>query len=294
MGRRAIPITLSEADRAELLRRCNLRKGPQDACLRAEIILACAAGESGNDIAQRLGTSKDVVSRWRKRFFKLGLLGLNDEPRSGRPRTISDEQVQQVVNQVLQSKPDDANHWSTRRMSRESGLSAASVMRIWHAFGIKPCLEKTFKLSTDPLFVDKVHDIVGLYLNPPERALVLCVDEKSQIQALNRTQPGSPLSPGNPATRTHDYKRYGTTSLFAALDVATGEVIGRLNASIAVLNSSPFSRKLTRRCPLICRFTSSWTITQRIKPRRSECGSLLDLATTSTSHRHRRRRRRPG
>lgn len=294
MGRRAIPITLSEADRAELLRRCNLRKGPQDACLRAEIILACAAGESGNDIAQRLGTSKDVVSRWRKRFFKLGLLGLNDEPRSGRPRTISDEQVQQVVNQVLQSKPDDANHWSTRRMSRESGLSAASVMRIWHAFGIKPCLEKTFKLSTDPLFVDKVHDIVGLYLNPPERALVLCVDEKSQIQALNRTQPGSPLSPGNPATRTHDYKRYGTTSLFAALDVATGEVIGRLNASIAVLNSSPFSRKLTRRCLLICRFTSSWTITQRIKPRRSECGSLLDLATTSTSHRHRRRRRRPG
>lgn len=228
MGRPATVITLSETERAELLRRIKLRKGAQDASLRAQIILACAAGESGNDIALRLGTSKDMVSRWRQRFSKLGLLGLNDEPRSGRPRTISDEQVQQVVNQVLQGKPDDSSHWSTRRMSRETGLSPASIMRIWHAFGIKPHLEKTFKLSTDPLFVDQVHDIVGLYLNPPERALVLCVDEKSQIQALNRTQPGLPLSPGNPATRTHDYKRHGTTSLFAALDVATGEIIGRL------------------------------------------------------------------
>lgn len=228
MGRPATVITLSETERAELLRRIKLRKGAQDASLRAQIILASAAGESGNDIALRLGTSKDVVARWRQRVSKLGLLVLNDEPRSGRPRTISDEQVQQVVNQVLQGKPDDSSHWSTRRMSRETGLSPASIMRIWHAFGIKPHLEKTFKLSTDPLFVDKVHDIVGLYLNPPERALVLCVDEKSQIQALNRTQPGLPLSPGNPATRTHDYKRHGTTSLFAALDVATGEVIGRL------------------------------------------------------------------
>ncbi|MBX6594385.1 IS630-like element ISPsy1 family transposase, partial [Pseudomonas syringae group genomosp. 3] len=167
-------------------------------------------------------------SRWRTRFSKWGLVGLNDEHRSGRPRTISDEQVQKVVDQVLKGKPEDASHWSTRQMSRETGISPASVMRIWHAFGIKPHLEKTFKLSTDPLFVDKVQDIVGLYLNPPDRALVLCVDEKSQIQALNRTQPGLPLAPGNPATRTHDYKRHGTTSLFAALDVATGEVIGRL------------------------------------------------------------------
>lgn len=227
-GRPATPIALSEADKAELLRRVNLRKGPQDACTRAKIILACSEGESGNSIALRLGVSKDVVSRWRLRFSKWGLSGLNDEQRSGRPRTITDEQVQHVVEKVLQSKPEDASHWSTRRMSRETGLSPASVMRIWHAFGIKPHLEKTFKLSTDPLFVDKVHDIVGLYLNPPDRALVLCIDEKSQIQALNRTQPGLPLAPGNPATRTHDYKRHGTTSLFAALDVATGEVIGRL------------------------------------------------------------------
>lgn len=249
MGRPATVITLSETEKSELLRRVNLRKGPHDARLRAEIIIACAAGESGNDIAQRLGTSKDVVSRWRQRFSKLGLLGLNDEPRSGRPRTISDEQVQQVVNQVLQSKPDDSSHWSTRRMSRETGISPASVMRIWHAFGIKPHLEKTFKLSTDPLFVDKVHDIVGLYLNPPERALVLCVDEKSQIQALNRTQPGLPLSPGNPATRTHDYKRHGTTSLFAALDIATGEVIGRLKRQHRSTEFLAFLREIDASVP---------------------------------------------
>lgn len=180
------------------------------------------------------------MPRWRQRFSKLGLQGLNDEPRSGRPRTISDEQVQQVINQVLQGKPNDSSHWGTRWMSRETGLSPASMMRIWHAFGIKPHLEKTFKLSTDPLFVDKVHDIVGLYLNPPERALVLSVDEKSQIQALNRTQPGLHLSPGNPATRTHDYKRRETPSLFAALDVATGEVICRLKRQITALSSSPF------------------------------------------------------
>ncbi|SOS16021.1 endonuclease DDE [Pseudomonas syringae pv. cerasicola] len=228
MGRPATVIVLSEAEKAELIRRVKQRKGAQDACVRAQIILACAEGESGNFIAQRLNVSKDVVSRWRTRFSKWGLVGLNDEHRSGRPRTISDEQVQKVVDQVLKGKPEDASHWSTRQMSRETGISPASVMRIWHAFGIKPHLEKTFKLSTDPLFVDKVQDIVGLYLNLPDRALVLCVDEKSQIQALNRTQPGLPLAPGNPATRTHDYKRHGTTSLFAALDVATGEVIGRL------------------------------------------------------------------
>lgn len=249
MSRPATVITLSETEHAELLRRVKLRKGAQDACLRAEIILACAAGQSGNDIAKRLGTSKDVVSRWRQRFSKLGLLGLNDEPRSGRPRTISDEQVQQVVNQVLKGKPDDSSHWSTRRMSRETGLSPASIMRIWHAFGIKPHLEKTFKLSTDPLFVDKVHDIVGLYLNPPERALVLCVDEKSQIQALNRTHPGLPLSPGNPATRTHDYKRHGTTSLFAALDVATGEVIGRLKRQHRSTEFLAFLREIDASVP---------------------------------------------
>ncbi len=227
-GRPAALIELSDEEHLELLRRSRQRKGPAESRIRAEIILACAGGESGTSIAHRLGIGVHTVSRWRVRFSRLRLDGLNDEHRSGRPRSMTDEQVQDVVNQVLQSKPEDASHWSTRSMSQATGISPASVMRIWHAFGLKPHLEKTFKLSTDPLFVDKVHDIVGLYLNPPDKALVLCIDEKSQIQALNRTQPSLPLAPGNPVTRTHDYKRHGTTSLFAALDIATGEVIGRL------------------------------------------------------------------
>ncbi|MBU3055787.1 IS630 family transposase, partial [Pseudomonas indica] len=195
-GRPASPIELSDEERHELLRRSRQRKGPAESRIRAEIILACATGESGTSIANRLGIGVHTVSRWRVRFNRLRLDGLNDEHRSGRPRSITDEQVQQVVNQVLQSKPADASHWSTRSMAQATGVSPASVMRIWHAFGLKPHLEKTFKLSTDPAFVDKVHDIVGLYLNPPDKALVLCIDEKSQIQALNRTQPGLPLAPG--------------------------------------------------------------------------------------------------
>jgi len=227
-GRPASPIELSDVERVELLRRSRRRKGPAESRIRAEIILACVDGESGTSIANRFSIGVHTVSRWRVRFSRLRLDGLNDEHRSGRPRSITDEQVQAVVNQVLQSKPEDASHWSIRPMSQVTGISPASVMRIWHAFGLKPHLEKTFKLSTNPLFVDKVHDIMGLYLNPPEKALVLCIDEKSQIQALNRTQPGLPLAPGKPVTRTHDYKRPGTTSLFAALDIATCEVIGRL------------------------------------------------------------------
>lgn len=227
-GRPATPIALSEAERTELLRRVSKRKGPSDMRVRAEIILACACGESGAAIARRLGIGVHTVSRWRVRFAQWRLDGLNDEYRSGRPRSISDEQAQEVIDQVTQTKPDDASHWSTRRMSKVVGISSASVQRIWRAFGLKPHLERTFKWSNDPNFVDKVQDIVGLYLNPPDRAVMLCVDEKSQIQALNWTQPDLPLAPGNPVTRTHDYTRHGTTSLFAALDVATGEVIGRL------------------------------------------------------------------
>lgn len=227
-GRPAVRIELTEQEHAELTRRRARHKGPADMQLRAEIILSCARGESGSSIARRLGITAQTVSRWRLRFARLGLQGLNDEPRSGRPRSISDEKVQEVVDRVRQTRPDDASHWSSRRMSKATHISPASVQRIWRAFGLKPHPERTFKLSADPAFVDKVQDIVGLYLNPPDKALVLCVDEKSQIQALNRTQPGLPLEPGYPATRTHDYQRHGTTSLFAALDVATGEVIGRL------------------------------------------------------------------
>ncbi len=227
-GRPATQVTVTDDQLAELNRRVATRKGPADERLRALIILGCKGGEPGTSIAKRLGITAQTVSKWRRRFADYGLDGLNDEVRSGRPRSISDEVVQDVIDRVRQEKPEDASHWSTRSMSEVAGISPASVHRIWRAFALKPHREKTFKLSTDPAFVDKVHDVVGLYMDPPDRAIVLSVDEKSQIQALNRTQPGLPLTFGQPETRTHDYKRHGTTSLFAALDIATGEVIGRL------------------------------------------------------------------
>lgn len=231
MAQRGRPVTtllITDAERAELKMRLQVRKAPEDEKLRVRIVLGCADGQSGTAIAQRLNTSVQTVSKWRRRYAKYRFAGLSDAPRVGRPRTVLDEQVQAVVDKVRQSKPTNATHWSVRSMSAASGVSAPTVHRIWRAFGLKPHLQATFKLSTDPYFVEKVRDVVGLYLAPPDRALVLCVDEKSQIQALNRTQPGLPLTFGKPATRTHDYKRHGTTSLFAALDVATGKVIGQL------------------------------------------------------------------
>jgi transposase len=176
-----------------------------------------------------LGISRPTVTKWRNRFAAKRLAGLLDEPRPGRPRTITDEQVERVVIKTLESKPKDATHWSTRSMGREMGMTADAVMRIWHAFGLQPHRQETWKLSKDPQFIEKVHDICGLYLNPPERAVVLCVDEKSQIQALDRTAPILPMLPGTPERATHDYERYGTSSLYAALNVASGEVIGSLH-----------------------------------------------------------------
>jgi transposase len=227
-GRPVTTLAITQSERAELLARLAVRKAPADEKLRIRIVLACAEGESGTRIAQRLKTTTQTVSKWRRRYAAYRWAGLSDAPRSGRPRTVTDEQVQAVVDKVRQTRPEGATHWSVRTMSAATGVSAPTVQRIWHTFGLKPHRIDTFKLSTDPHFVDKVHDVVGLYLNPPDRALVLCVDEKSQIQALNRTQPGLPLSFGKPHTRTHDYQRHGTTSLFAALDVATGKVIGKL------------------------------------------------------------------
>ncbi len=229
-GRPATKLQITDTERAELTAQLRVRKAPEDEKLRMRmrIVLGCAYGESGAMIAQRLGTTVQTVSKWRRRYQAYRLAGLTDAPRAGRPRSVHDEQVQHIVDKVRQSKPDNATHWSVRQMSREAGVSPATVQRIWHAFGLKPHLQETFKLSTDPHFVDKVRDVVGLYMAPPDRALVLCVDEKSQIQALDRTQPGLPLTFGKPSTRTHDYKRHGTTSPFAALDVATGKVIGQL------------------------------------------------------------------
>jgi transposase len=227
-GRPPIGLTITNDERAELEARLARRKWPSDEKTRMRIVLALADGESSTSIAARLSVTAQTVSKWRHRFEQYRVLGLSDAPRSGRGRSVSDEQVQAIVDRVRQTRPENATHWSVRSMSAETGVSSTTVHRIWRAFGLKPHLQDTFKLSTDPHFVDKVRDVVGLYLNPPDRALVLCVDEKSQIQALNRTQPGLPLTFGKPATRTHDYKRHGTTSLFAALDVATGKVIGKL------------------------------------------------------------------
>jgi transposase len=227
-GRPPIGLVITEAERAELNARLARRRWPSDEKLRMRIVLALADGESSTSIASRMHTTEQTVSTWRRRFQQYRVLGLSDAPRSGRGRSIADGQVQAIVDRVRQTRPENATHWSVRSMSAATGVSASTVHPIWRAFGLKPHLQETFKLSTDPHFVDKVRDVVGLYLNPPDRALVLCVDEKSQIQALNRTQPELPLSFGKPATHTHDYTRHGTTSLFAALDVATGKVIGQL------------------------------------------------------------------
>jgi transposase len=202
-------------------------KSTQRLATRARIVLACAEGLDNKSVAARLGVCAATVGTWRQRFLERRLEGLAYEPRPGAPRTISDADVERVVTRTLETKPKAATHWSTRGMAQAAGLSQSSVGRIWRAFGLKPHQARAFKLSTDPYFVEKVRDIVGLYMSPPERALVLCVDEKSQIQALDRTQPLLPMTPGKGERPTHDYVRNGTTSLFAALNVATGEVIGQ-------------------------------------------------------------------
>ena len=202
-------------------------KTAQALALRARIVLACADGRSNTGVAAELRVCLDTVGKLRSRFLEQRLDGLLDQPRSGRPRMIDDADVDRVIALTLDATPKDATHWSTRSMARRSGLSHNTVSRIWRAFALQPHRTETFKLSADPLFIEKVRDIVGLYLNPPDRALVLCVDEKSQIQALDRTRPLLPLRPGQAERRTHDYVRHGTTSLFAALDARTGQVIGQ-------------------------------------------------------------------
>jgi len=202
-------------------------KTAQALASRARIILSCASGLSNKAVAARERVSGQTVGKWRRRFLDYGIDGLLDEPRPGVARKIDDAKVESVIVETLETLPQGATHWSTRSMARHSGISVSSVGRIWRAFGLQPHRVETFKLSSDPLFIDKVRDVVGLYLAPPEHALVLCVDEKSQIQALDRTQPLLPMRPGQAERRSHDYARHGTTSLFAALDIATGRVIGR-------------------------------------------------------------------
>jgi transposase len=225
-GPNPVPITLTADERAKLTDWANRPTSAQRLATRARLVLQAADGWTNTAIAAHLRLTLPTVRKWRERFAARRLDGLTDDPRPGAPRSVTDAQVEAAVTRTLESTPKDATQWSTRTLGRELGLSQTAVSRIWRAFGLKPHLRESFKLSTDPFFVEKVRDVVGLYLAPPERAIVLCVDEKSQVQALDRTQPTQPLLPGRAAKGTHDYTRHGTTSLFAALDVATGRVIG--------------------------------------------------------------------
>ena len=245
----AVQITLTDAERSALENWVARRKTSQALALRARIVLAAAGQFTNREIAELEGVSPPTVTKWRNRFAERRLEGLIDEPRPGRPRTVTDDQVEKVIITTLESKPKDATHWSTRSMARETGVSADAVMRIWHAFGLQPHRQETWKLSRDPQFIEKVHDVCGLYLNPPERAVVLSVDEKSQIQALDRTAPTLPMLKGTPERATHDYKRHGTTSLYAALNIQSGEVIGSLHARHRAIEFLKFLKTIDKNVP---------------------------------------------
>jgi len=227
MAKRA-EIVLDPEEREVLERWVRRPKTSQALAFRCRIVLQAAAGATSKEIASKLGCNANTVGKWRGRFAERGLDGLHDEPRPGKPRSITDADVERVIVMTLEEQPLAATHWSTRSLAQATGMSQSAISRIWRAFGLKPHRTEAFKLSPDPQFIDKVRDIVGLYLNPPEAAVVLCVDEKSQIQALDRSAPVLPLMPGVPERRSHDYVRHGTTNLYAALDVASGQVIAEM------------------------------------------------------------------
>jgi transposase len=228
-GRPKKALLLTEEERARLESIAHRARSHPLLARRARVVLACGEGLDNYAVARQLRCSLGMVGKWRARFLKARLEGLYDEPRPGAPRQVSDEQVESVVIQTLESTPRGQTHWSTRELAKTTGLSRMTISRIWRAFGLQPHRSETFKLSPDPLLIEKVRDIAGLYINPPDHALVLCVDEKSQIQALDRTQPLLPMQPGQLERGTHDYKRHGTTSLFAALDLKTSRVIGQFH-----------------------------------------------------------------
>lgn len=242
-------VTLSDPDRAQLTAWARRATSANALAMRSRIVLAAADGLSTSAVARKLDIHVGTARRWRARFLDQSLEGLLDEPRPGRPRTVVDEHVEEVITRTLETTPKDATHWSTRSLAAELGMSQTSVSRIWRAFGLQPHRQDSWKLSRDPQFVDKVHDVVGLYLNPPEAAVVLCVDEKSQIQALDRTAPVLPMMPGTPARATHDYIRSGTSSLYAALDVGTGQVISSLHARHRAIEFKKFLVKIDAEVP---------------------------------------------
>jgi transposase len=251
-GRPKLPLVLSDEERETLVRWSRRAKSSQALALRCRIVLGCAEDgglRPNQDVAAQLGIWPQTVTKWRRRFLERRLEGLADEPRPGAPRKITDEQIEDVIITTLEATPANATHWSRASMAAQSGLSKSTIGRVWKTFGLKPHLVDTFKLSNDPQFIDKVRDVVGLYLDPPEKALVLAVDEKSQIQALDRSAPVLPMMPGMPERRTHDYLRHGITTLFAALDVATGEVIGSIHRRHRAVEFKKFLAKLDREVP---------------------------------------------
>lgn len=250
MARPLAPLLITDEERSELRGWARRPKTAQAIAMRARIILLCAEEQSNQDVADDLGVNRVTVGKWRKRFLESGLDGLVDAPRPGAPRTITDEDVERVIAKTLEETPKNATHWSTRSMADAAGLSQSAISRIWRAFSLQPHRMETFKLSNDPLFVSKVRDIVGLYIDPPDNALVLCVDEKSQIQALERTQPLLPLRPGLPACRTHDYVRHGTTTLFAALNAKTGKIIGKCYRRHRAVEFVKFLRVIDESVPM--------------------------------------------
>jgi transposase len=249
MGRPKALLELTSDEKEQLERWVRRRKSAQGLALRSQIVLSCATGLTNKEVAAQLGISMPTVGKWRSRFIDSRLDGLVDEPRSGRKPTITAEQVEDVVVATLESTPEHATHWSRKKMAERSGLSKSTIGRIWKGFGLKPHLVDGFKLSNDPLFVDKVYDVVGLYLNPPEAAVVLCVDEKSQVQALGRSQPAFPMMPGMPEKRTHDYVRNGTTSLFAAFNIEDGTVISSMHRRHRSIEFKKFLAKIDAEVP---------------------------------------------
>jgi transposase len=242
-------VVLTDDERAQLTAWSRRAKSANALAVRSRIVLAAADGLSNMAIARKLDIHVSSARKWRSRFVVERLDGLLDEPRPGRPRTVSDERVEAVITRTLETTPKDATHWSTRSLATELGMSQSAVSRIWRAFGLQPHRQDSWKLSKDPLFIDKVKDVVGLYLNPPEAAVVLCVDEKSQIQALDRTAPILPMMPGTPARASHDYKRAGTSSLYAALDIATGQVIGSLHSRHRAIEFKKFLQRIDAQVP---------------------------------------------
>ena len=242
-------VRLTDEERAQLVAWSRRATSANALAVRSRIVLAAAEGMSTSAVARRLDVSVGTARRWRARFVGEGLDGLLDEPRPGRPRTVADEQVEAVITRTLETTPKDATQWSTRSLAAELGMSQSAVSRIWRAFGLQPHRQDSWKLSRDPQFIDKVRDVVGLYLDPPEAAVVLCVDEKSQIQALDRTAPIFPMMPGTPARATHDYRRAGTSSLYAALDITSGRVIGSLHSRHRAIEFKKFLATIDREVP---------------------------------------------